>query len=508
MADYDQIMRALRNADAAGDTAAATRLAQMAKAARQTQAAPVAVQPAAQQPAEPNLPPEGMFLNPQTGQMTNRELLQANADPSRAGAAGMGYLQGFSANTADEMAGGVGYVMGGPDQAKFMREKARAYDAERKEDRPGMSLLGDLIGAVVSPLTKVFGPAKTVGGAAVQGGTMGAAYTAGAGEGGLLERAEDAGKGAVAGAVFGGVTKKTVDFGSAAFRRLYQKTAERPTVEGLRAMKSAAYQAVDASGAKFSQAEMKSVLGKAVADIRANGTYTAETDTQTRAALAVLENAMKRKDGMTISQLDKIRQNLYARLGAARNEVSIGVAIDAVDDLIASKAATNDLMLAARVANQKYKKAELLDRAMTKVIDQTAGTGSGGNILNKYRQAVESIINNEKKAKYFSAEEIDAMRGFVRGTLPENVLRRIGKLSPSGNGLMMALNLGAAALDPSMLAATAVAAGSKEAADRMAQRGFDGLIDTVTGYAAPSTPAMSGAVAPVAGMVAGQVVQP
>ena len=34
MAEYDQIMQALRNAHAAGDTAAAQRLAQMAKAAK------------------------------------------------------------------------------------------------------------------------------------------------------------------------------------------------------------------------------------------------------------------------------------------------------------------------------------------------------------------------------------------------------------------------------------------------------------------------------------------
>lgn len=458
--------------------------------------------------AEPSAPPEGMFLNPQTGQMTSREMLQSNADPSRGGAAGMGYLQGFSANTADEMAGGVGYVMGGPDQAKFMREKARAYDAARKDERPGISITGDLIGAIASPLARLFGPANTVRAAAGQGATMGAAYAAGQGEGGPEERAELAAKGAAAGAMFGVAGKKAVDFGTAGFRRLFQQTAQRPTVEGLRGMKNAAYQAVDASGAKFSQAEMRTVLGKAVTDIRANGTYTAETDTQTRAALAVLENTMKRKGGMTIGQLDKIRQNLYARLNAAPNEVSIGDAIDAVDDLIASKAATNDLMLAARVANQKYKKAELLDRAMTKAMDQTASTGSGGNIMNKYKQAVTSIINNPKQAKYFSAEELNAMRGFIRGTLPENVLRRVGKLSPSGNGLMMALNLGAAAIDPTMLAVTAVGAGSKEAADRMAQRGFDGLIDNVTGYAAPRAPALSGMAAPVAGALSSQIVQP
>ena len=55
MADYDQIMRALRNAHAAGDTAAAQRLAQMAKAAK---ASAQPLRQAAGTPTEGYNPPE------------------------------------------------------------------------------------------------------------------------------------------------------------------------------------------------------------------------------------------------------------------------------------------------------------------------------------------------------------------------------------------------------------------------------------------------------------------
>jgi hypothetical protein len=55
MADYDQIMKALRNAHAAGDTAAAQRLAQMARAAQQTSQPP---RQAAGTPTEGYNPPE------------------------------------------------------------------------------------------------------------------------------------------------------------------------------------------------------------------------------------------------------------------------------------------------------------------------------------------------------------------------------------------------------------------------------------------------------------------
>ena len=81
------------------------------------------------------------------------------------------------------------------------------------------------------------------------------------------------------------------------------------------------------------------------------------------------------------------------------------------------------------------------------------------------------------------------MDNFVRGDIGENVLRRIGKLSPNGNGLMQALNLAAVAVDPTAIAGSAAATFAKDAADRSAMRGADSLQDMVaTGQAPAAAP--------------------
>jgi hypothetical protein len=187
----------------------------------------------------------------------------------------------------------------------------------------------------------------------------------------------------------------------------------------------------------------------------------------------------------TIGQLDKLRQGLWARYNASNgSEPAILDMIDGVDELIAAHPATDDLMMLARDANSKFKKAELLENAMTVAERQTAGTGSGGNILNKYKQAVTSILNNPKKAKWFSEQEVAQMDNFIRGSFSENALRQIGKLSPSGNGLMQALNIGAIANNPAMAAFTILGAGAKTASDNAGRRTMQNILDAVAGNAA------------------------
>lgn len=78
------------------------------------------------------------------------------------------------------------------------------------------------------------------------------------------------------------------------------------------------------------------------------------------------------------------------------------------------------------------------------------------------------------------------MRGFVRGDFKENTLRRIGKLSPSGNGLMMALHVvGGMASSGATLPIMAVGAAAKARADSSAMRGAEAVKDMVSGFRAP-----------------------
>jgi hypothetical protein len=279
---------------------------------------------------------------------------------------------------------------------------------------------------------------------------------------------------------------KVPQIGTKSWRNAYGVSEAKPTVESLRAAKNEAYKAVDEAGEAFEAPEMGALRDKVKAELDA-GNYVSGVDKQTDAVVSLLDR--KAGEKMTIGQLDKLRQEFYKRLAAAPNEVGIEDAIDAIDEMIASRADTNELMQAARLSNSRYKKAEMLDIAFQKAKDQTAATGSGGNILNKMRQAVVSIIDNPKRARWFQKDEIDAMRAFVEGSTGQNAMRLFGKLSPNGNGLMMALNLGAAGGTGGLsLLATAAATGAKALADSAAIKGGDALIGKVAGAAKREAP--------------------
>ena len=445
-------------------------------------------------PAGPSVP-DDMFLNPETGQMTSRDLLRNNMDPTQLDAVAAGGTQGMTLGFGDELAGVAAGVSGGPDAQKFATEKARAFQEASSAKFPNTYTGAEIGGAVITPAKA----ATTVKGAAVVGGLMGGAYKAGTAEGSAVERAGDFGKGVIIGGFTAGTGAIAFKGISSGLQKLLNKSGARPTVPLLKATKSAAYKAVDGSGEVFKAAEVDDLILNVLMKVD-DGNYVPGVDKQTDAALALLQRQEGRD--ITIGRLDKIRQNLWARYSKADNEVDILDAIAAIDDLIDSKAGSSDLMKAARLANSRFRKAEMLEDAFTKAQLQTAGTGSGGNVLNKYRQAVTSIVTNPKKAKWFSPEELDLMDSFVRGSITENVQRKIGKLAPGGNGLMSALNLYAAAVDPTMLAATATATASKALADRSVRSGSEALLDAVsTGVIRqPSAGGNIGRAAQVAGV--------
>lgn len=423
-------------------------------------------------------PPEGMFMNPQTGQMTSRELLKNNVDTGGMKAAGAGYVQGYSMNLADEAAG---------LQGDFYREKARATDEALREANPIAHTVGQVAGAIASPVNKVMGPVRTIKGAMAGGAAIAAAEGFGKGEGGALERGKVALKEGLIGGAAAGVAGAAFRL-PGALRKAFTRAEKRPTVGNLRAAKQLAYRAVDDANEKFGPQEMQGLLADVQAEL-ADSNYVEGVDTQTDAMLRLLERQQGRE--MSLGRLDKLRQDLWKRYQRADNEVGLLDGIAAIDKLIDAKAGASDLMGAARLANSRYRKAQMLEDAFDKAQLQTASTGSGGNILNKYRQAVTAIVTNPRKAKWFNEEELSLMKSFVEGSNMENTLRRVGKLAPGGNGLMTALNVYAATVDPTMLAVTGAASAAKGSADRAARRGSEELLDVVSGAGRRAQPQSS-----------------
>jgi len=482
--------------------------------------------------------PEGMVFDPATNQYVDRGLMASQMQPSRGRAFQVGGGQGVTLGGADELVGAVR----GPEA----RQRSLAELEAARRDYPLTTLAGEVVGAVTNAygVGKAVGPVigaganlargtalgatmagapttatvagaaakalsapQTLGTAVLQGGALGAGY--GAASGALTaesgERAEGAETGAKVGALFGAVAPIAVNVGTKAFRAIFGRAVERPSVESLRAAKTVAYRAVDDAGETFAPQDIANLRDRAISALD-DLNFIPDGDPQTAAALKVIGKVSDRGQPVSIGQLDKVRQSLWDRYSRSR-EVGILAIIDEIDTLVQSRASTSELMDAARLANSQYKKAELLDVAFRNAELGTAATGSGGNILNKYRQAVASILRNKKQAKWFGAEEIAAMENFVRGNLPENVLRRIGKLSPSGNGLMMALNIGAIAAEPMMATATVAGAAAKGASDRMTARAAENLIGRVaTGGAPPVRPVDYGinALSGVAGYLGGR----
>ncbi len=402
-------------------------------------------------------------------------LLGINEGPAAAFQDAVGQAATFG--LADEMAAGVSSLIPGNSYGTQL-DAARARSGDLRDENPKSSIAGTVAGFVANPAVRLMPGVSTVRGAATQGAAIAGADAFGRGEGGLAERAKDAGTGAAIGAVFGAATKVAIDGASKAVNRLLTKSTERPSIEMLKATKNAAYKAVDDSGEMFTGPELGGLYGKAQ-QIAKDGNFVREADPQTFGALKTLENYAKQGKDISLSQLDKIRQTLWARYNRGDEPLILDM-IGAVDDLIASRAGASGQMEAARLANSRYAKAQLLENAFRKARLQTAATGSGGNILNKYRQAVTSIITNPKEARWFSADEIAIMERFVMGSDVENVLRRVGKLSPGGNGLMTALNVYAASINPQLLAITGAATGAKIAADKSAMRGSEAVLDAVS----------------------------
>lgn len=419
----------------------------------------------------------------------------ARSEMSRGEAALHGFNQGSTMGFADEMIGGLG---GDTAEARRRLEVARtAY--------PGMTTVAQVAGSAGSPVTAVVAPVSGVKGAVAVAGATGALQGAGEAEGDLGDRAAGALKGGATGLFFGGMTAGLTRGASNGIKRLVSKEERRPTLQGLRAIKDDAYSAVRRSGFKFSEDDLIDSWSR-LDDLAKDPRWDIDGDLKLdEGAIKALNIMRKRAESgdVSLNNLDKTRQSLWDTYNRTDHPFVLQ-AIEEIDNLIAKNANGNELMNAARLANSRHAKAALLENAFKKARLQTASTGSGGNILNKYRQAVTSILNKPHEAKWFSQEELAVMENFVLGDNAENVLRRVGKLAPGGNGLMTALNVYGASVDPSLLAVTAAATAAKGAADKGAMRGSEELLDAVsTGVISGPQPQGGLGIPAVAGATAG-----
>jgi hypothetical protein len=234
--------------------------------------------------------------------------------------------------------------------------------------------------------------------------------------------------------------------------QLPARVPKAPSLDELRTAKNAAYKAVDDAGITYTPESTKALA----ADARSRLGDDFDPDLHTG-----VKSALKKIDAMagqpvTLGKLDLARQYVRDNVltpTASKGERRLGYKLlEALDDHIAKTSAktvqggTNPEkaaadLLRARELNTRIAKAEAVEGAAEKARRNTGPSGSGGNINNNTRREVGKLVDRRRD---WSPDERKALENLAQGGKGDNALRQVGKLSPSGNGLSMGLNLMAA----------------------------------------------------------------
>jgi hypothetical protein len=464
---------------------------------------------AAPKPAAPKSPPQSSPVQAATGFMANVNRGLGVGDEIAAGANALGSLAGdflSGRKTLDPKdPGGSLHAM---ESNQFAASLARQRGLENSFNQAHPHVAALARGAGMAATAAV--PTGETANAFAQGsrvvnavrgattaGLTGAAYAA-ADAGTPQERLAAASSAATNPVVLGlGAAGGAV----APSAKVPAKPAARVTVDGLRAQKQAAYQAVDDMGIAYTPDASKT-LAQGIKD-----ELTAAHISPTRhpKAYSMMQDVVERLSGdepVTMTTLDQLRQEVSRDLTGPRSdppEALMGGKIkrnidEFVDSAGPDQMANGDAQDAAkaistaRSLNSRFRKVEAVQNARTSAELRAGSTGSGGNVNNATRQNLRRLVdpNSSARIRNLTPDENNALNTAIVGTKPQNLLRQAGKLSPEGNGLMMAGHIAAAVPSGGTSGLIAIAGAlSKHIADRQTARQVENLIQLM-GRGAPN----------------------
>ena len=408
-------------------------------------------------------------------------------------------LQGVSAGYGDEAVGQAYSLLSGNSPA-FEQEKERRRVELGDETYPVQSALSEIGGALAMPATAI----KSIPAAIGLGTASGMAYASGkARPGERIDAAKDA---AVPSAIFSALAVPIQRIAQKGVRAVFNSAQKRPTLGALKAARDTAYKAVDESTFQFSADDYDGVLTRIYSDLAdPTGPYVKGASKKTDAALNIIERNWG--DGIPLTKVDNIRKSLWKIWKSADDDEATSILrmINAIDDMVDNAPGATPIVEAAREANKTFKRVEFLQAEFDKAARNTQVTGSGGNIYNNYARVFKNILNNPNKSRNFSGEQLAFMQKAIDTNIGDDMLRKLGKLSPDGNGLMLALNVIGGSIDPKLWAVGGLGGAAKALSDRAMGNKVDDVLSIAAG--APvripgSTPSNFPGAAAIGGLLA------
>lgn len=329
----------------------------------------------------------------------------------------------------DKPINALGHLLGLPTTGEAMGQAQAAEAAARAAGRrPGK--IGEFAGNVAGTAPLMYLP----GGAVMQGAATGAALTD---KRDVMGVAGDAALGAAAGVVadkLSGELQKGVT-------RLFGRKVVTPSAPQMKQAVTDAYQRVDDLGAVYKPAALKD-LYQGIDDEMAAAGIDAGLNKKPTAMLQVLQERLNSGQPMSLTQLDKLRQQVRLNLmgGKPADQFYGQKIINNIDEFI--DAAGPDQMLAgegpkvaaaikdARAANTQWRKYETFENAIDNGELQAATTYAGGNVANATRQQVRPLLKkgSGRQMKNLTPDEAAALNRLARGSTLANTARTVGKV--------------------------------------------------------------------------------
>ncbi len=403
-----------------------------------------------------------------------------------------GAANGLTFGLADRFAGYMngqnveGLVTG---ETPLDRERRKSSEAQSRSPvaYTGSEILGSVLGAGklagAGATASRFVPAGMTGGKAMiakilAGGVDGLGLNEAMNAGYGRDFGENAGLAAGLGAA-APVAGELISAGASKVLGAFNKAPKTMDADALKQAAQAAYSKADDAGVIYSPEALQRVTGDLKGEFADFG-YHPELQSGAKVALGELDRISQ--GNVTLKGLDtarKVAGNAYQPLNKSNNALT-GKVTSAIDDLVQNPQAGDVLAgdagkaaSAIKEARELYSRSAKLEKIgyLLKKAGLNAGSaGSGGNIENATRQQLKTLLTNPKLTRGMSADELAAAKKAVLGSPIQNALRLAGKLSPQGNGLMMALGGGAAVANPA-IAIPAMIGGTlaKKGAEKMTQ---------------------------------------
>ena len=204
-----------------------------------------------------------------------------------------------------------------------------------------------------------------------------------------------------------------------------------PSAENLMARSKANYEILDKSSLQFNKDEFNQRMGFLPAHLEATEGYVSGVYPKVDAALGRLQ-ADRPKNVAEVTALRKIIGNAASSTDASERRMG-RILLDDYDNyilnappsaIVSGDKAALDAWKAARADYSKVKKAELIEDIVLR-----AEVSQGGKEAS-IAQGLSALAKNEKKMRFFTPDEQEAVREAAKGGTLQSMLRTVGKFTP------------------------------------------------------------------------------